>query len=122
MTRRVGWILLAAGLAALCVIYFCIDPMQCRWMPHCPLKMLTGLDCPGCGSQRAIHSLLHGDIRSALEANWLLIVLIPYLTAAFAAEILPGRLRRLRRIINHPAFVWPLISLIILWGLLRNLI
>jgi len=32
----------------------------------CPLKYLTGLDCPGCGFQRSVIALMQGDINSSL--------------------------------------------------------
>lgn len=32
----------------------------------CPIKALTGHDCPGCGMQRAILSLLKGDIAESI--------------------------------------------------------
>ncbi len=33
----------------------------------CPFKKLTGIDCPGCGLQRSIVSLLKGDIVASLK-------------------------------------------------------
>src|SRR5690554_8210264 len=37
----------------------------------------TGFYCPGCGSQRAIHLLLHGDIIGAFRFNPLMVLTIP---------------------------------------------
>jgi hypothetical protein len=40
----------------------------------CPFKHLTGLDCPGCGSTRALGALTRLDIGAALDHN----VLVPF--------------------------------------------
>lgn len=34
-------------------------------MLSCPAKALTGMDCPGCGAQRAVSDLLRGDLSAA---------------------------------------------------------
>lgn len=47
--------------------------------PPCPFYYLTGLYCPGCGSLRGIHSLLHGDIVRALGYNPLMVLSIPFI-------------------------------------------
>ena len=36
--------------------------MNDSWMLPCVSKQITGMDCPGCGIQRSISLLLHGDI------------------------------------------------------------
>jgi len=51
--------------------------------PACPLRELTGLDCPGCGGTRALHALTHGDIGTALDHNVLLTVLMPLALVAW---------------------------------------
>lgn len=33
----------------------------------CPIKMLTGLECPGCGIQRAFTALLRGDLAESFR-------------------------------------------------------
>ena len=43
-------------------------------LPSCPVKALTGLDCPGCGATRAGASLLRGDITAALDHHALLVL------------------------------------------------
>lgn len=42
----------------------------------CSIKSLTGLDCPGCGMQRAFVALLKGDLASSLQYHP---ALIPFL-------------------------------------------
>ena len=68
-------LLLLAALALLLLV----DTAQSVWMHKCPFKLLTGLQCPGCGGQRAVHALLHGDVVGALRYNWFLIYAAPYL-------------------------------------------
>ena len=54
-------------------------------LPVCPTKALLGIDCPGCGSPRMIHSLLHLDVACALRCNALGLVAVLLLVWAFAA-------------------------------------
>ena len=39
-------------------VYSHIHPSSSPLFPKCPFLMLTGMKCPGCGSQRALHALL----------------------------------------------------------------
>ena len=64
-------------LALALVAYYYIDPSQYLLVPKCPVKMLTGLDCPGCGFQRALHALLHGQLREAVAFNPFLLFALP---------------------------------------------
>ena len=49
------------------VWYF--DPSNESFFPICPLFSLTGFACPGCGMTRAMHSLVHGDVYTAIDYN-----------------------------------------------------
>ncbi len=50
------------------------------WLEHhllaCPIKSSFGLDCPGCGSQRAFISLLKGNLIESLSYH---AALIPFM-------------------------------------------
>jgi hypothetical protein len=48
-------------------------------LPPCPFKALTGIECPGCGTGRAITALSRGDIPAMLDHNLLLPILGPLL-------------------------------------------
>ena len=41
-----------------------VDPV-----PPCPLRALTGIPCPLCGSTRGVIAAIHGDIGHALALN-----------------------------------------------------
>jgi hypothetical protein len=77
--------LLAVGLLG---IYFFLDPTQ-QYFPKCPFLWLTGLKCPGCGAQRAVHYLLHGDISEAFRVNFLFVLAFPYVLFGLILEYTP---------------------------------
>jgi hypothetical protein len=70
----------AAGVA-----YF--DPTSAGFFPVCPLYMLTGLACPGCGLTRGFHALFHGDILTALDYNALLPFFALFLGFGFVGKL-----------------------------------
>lgn len=72
-----------AGLAA-CGYVYAVDPSAPGHYPGCPTKLLVGLDCPFCGSLRATHDLLHGDLGSALGLNAVtVLVILPLIAAVY---------------------------------------
>lgn len=76
------WPLWAATLlvsATAAVILYCFDPSSHCFYPTCLFHQITGLLCPGCGSLRAIHQLLHGHFIAAFRFNPLLILSLPCL-------------------------------------------
>ena len=56
-----------------------VDPHIEGRYPVCPVRFLTGLACPGCGSLRALHDLLHGNWSAAWRLNPLAMLLLPAL-------------------------------------------
>ena len=66
------------------LVLFRFDPNRYPFYPVCAFHHATGLLCPGCGSLRAIHQLLHGHLATAFRFNPLLILALPFL-AAYAA-------------------------------------
>ena len=57
-------------------------------LPACPLKAVTGIDCPGCGTGRAITALAHGDMVAMLDHNLLLPLVAPLLLLSLVAVAL----------------------------------
>ena len=52
-------------LAAAATLLYFIPPVAGGIYPPCFFHWLTGLYCPGCGSTRCLHALLHGNFRQA---------------------------------------------------------
>jgi hypothetical protein len=76
---------LAAALAVAAVLLFRLDPAGTLLLPPCPFRALTGIACPGCGSVRALHQLLHGNLTAALDLNALVVLLAPAVAWQLAA-------------------------------------
>lgn len=64
---------------ALVVLYYRYNPEVYDFFPECPFHKYLGLDCPGCGAQRAVYALLHGNVLQAVNYNALLVLSIPFL-------------------------------------------
>ncbi len=55
-------------------LYYKFNPLEHAIFPPCPFHYSTGYHCPGCGTQRAFHALLHGHFLEAIRYNLLLIL------------------------------------------------
>lgn len=89
-TRRLilfGLPLLLVGIVVLAIVYYRVSPTSSVFFPKCAFLLLTGLKCPGCGSQRAVHALLHADLASAFAHNALLVLSLPYLALLIGARL-----------------------------------
>lgn len=121
LPRALPSALLALGAAATALLLSRVDPAAPdTLLPPCPIHALTGLFCPGCGSTRALHALLHGDVVQAIAMNPLLVVAIPVLAlmAINAAGWMPRGSARLWRQLARPLpWLWVLLG----YALLRNL-
>ena len=69
---------LACAAASGAMLYI-FPPDRFRFYPPCPIHLVSGLLCPGCGATHALVALLHGDLSAAWRDNALLILLLPVL-------------------------------------------
>ena len=101
---------------------FFLNPAQSQCYPPCLFHKLTGLYCPGCGSLRAFHQLLHGHLLTALSLNPLMVLMLPFLGYAFTSRIfLLIRGKALPRIFIPAFWLWLLFAGIIGYWILRNI-
>lgn len=123
MARRRAWlwVVVAVALVAAAVVYYLFDPSTTPF-PRCPFLMLTGWKCAGCGSQRAIHSLLHLDFAAAWHHNALLVLSIPYVALLVVAEWAGQRRQsQLYRALNSEMLIWSYFVLVVVWWVVRNI-
>jgi hypothetical protein len=118
-TAQAGCLLVVAVLMT--VYYF--EPGAYTFYPECPLLTWLHVQCPGCGSTRALHALLHG--RWAEAAVWNALFPAVFMLAAawggvqYASATLRGRFFRL----NLPETTyWSAATAAMLFGVLRNLV
>jgi len=109
-------------LAAL-FLFYRFDPETQPFFPKCPFLLVTGYQCPGCGSQRALHSLLHADIGTAFKQNAFMVLIIPYIFLGIYLQYLGGKQRHpgIERIFYGKWSAVILLVVIIAYWILRNL-
>ena len=66
-------------VAAVCFGLAALSVLLLLWKPPCLILRFTGLYCPGCGGQRMMDAILHGDFLSAFRRNSFLFCLFPLL-------------------------------------------
>lgn len=124
MSRFSTWkiVLLFCFLIGL-LIYGNIDPVSSEWFPKCPFLMLTGLECPGCGSQRAIHQLLNGNLNAAFTYNPFAIIALPYMLLGVLFEIksINNRFPKIERLLFGYKTIYIILAAIILFWIFRNI-
>lgn len=120
---RVVWVgAVIVLLAILAVVYFFFDPLEARWMPKCIWKMATGTECPGCGSQRMAHALMHGDVGVAWKANAYAMCMLPVIGVLLWLEVSRERHPRFYRCVHSPVMIWTLGLSVLFWWVMRNLV
>lgn len=86
-----AWVALGAVILALVAVY---DPVRSNVFPPCPFFWATGLYCPGCGSLRSMHQLVHGHVGAALCYNPLAVLFVPYIAYGMTSQVLEALGRR----------------------------
>jgi hypothetical protein len=104
------------------VLFFVLDPNQHQIFPKCMFYSISGAYCPGCGSQRALHNLLHLNFAGVVANNFLFIpaglfilyhYLHPLLNRSFGL--------RLPNLFYQKNTPWVVFAVVILFWILRNL-
>ena len=113
---------LLIALAALAVLFFELDPAKHILFPRCIFYSFSGWYCPGCGSQRAIHSLLHLNITGVIHNNFLFLPAVLAIAYHFLHPFLNRwfgwKLPNIFYMKNTPLVIF---GIILLFWLLRNL-
>ena len=111
-------------LVAVVFLFYTFDPGNMPLFPKCPFLLVTGYECPGCGSQRAVHDLLHLDVKGAFSQNALILFLIPYILLGIYLGFFNGKHRfpRLEKLFFGKWAAIIVVSGIIIYGVLRNVV
>ena len=99
-------------------LLYIFDPSVCKVFPPCPFYAITGFYCPGCGSQRALHDILHMDLTGAVANNLLVIPAI--LITVYQLMYLIIKFKH-KNILYYNSTPWIILGIIIVFWILRNI-
>lgn len=112
------------GLGAGVLLLRAVDPHEPGVYPVCPTKILTGVDCPGCGGLRATNELAHGDIGAAVDDNALVVLAVPIVAILLLRAFYfawTGRTRKPMSSRRARMWTYLVIAAITVFTLIRNL-
>ncbi len=113
----VAAVLVGAGLFVLASV----RPTEESFYPKCMSYRVLGIHCPGCGTTRALHSLLNGHVEQAFAYNPLIALISPYLLFCVLRSAwfwLWGT--EPRRSMFPAKWSWPAFAVLMLYWVLRN--
>ncbi len=116
-------VIITAAVPVLALLYFFADARYSAFFPRCPFFALTGLLCPGCGSQRAMSALLHGNITEAINYNVLLVISLPLIFySSYITLLNTFRAKQIiQQVFYSPVFVKIVFGVVVSFGVLRNI-
>ncbi|QUS59715.1 DUF2752 domain-containing protein [Synechocystis sp. PCC 7339] len=103
-------------------LLFLFDPASSKLFPPSPFRSLTGLYCPGCGTLRALHQLLHGNLVGAFGLNPLMIISLPFMVYSYVAyglKTITGQTLLVWFI--PPKVIWFILQAILAYWVARNI-
>lgn len=111
------------SVAAIAFFLFFFNPTSPanQFFPKCPFRLLTGFQCPGCGSTRACYHLLHLDPVTAFKLNPLMILTLPFIIyglLGYTKSAFTGQPPR--RLFIPPLYMWAWLVVMILFWIFRN--
>ncbi|WP_367892758.1 DUF2752 domain-containing protein [Flavivirga aquimarina] len=103
-------------------LYYHYNPSESWFFPKCPFYSLTGIYCPGCGSQRATHQLLQGHFFEGLKHNFLIILLALVMLYDALIKLFGIVFKRTYKNLLHKSkTTYTILIVVILFWILRNI-
>ena len=122
ITNRRSFVLaLWAALGVVGVVLFFLEPGKSALLPGCLFRALTGFTCPGCGTTRALHQLVHGNFSAAFQFNPLLILSLPFLLYAllrYTNAVVRGQ--PINRNSLPASYIWAIFGIVLFFWIFRN--
>jgi hypothetical protein len=119
--RRLSVFALWLTISAAGVFLFVLEPGKSALLPGCPFRLLTGFLCPGCGTTRGLHQLLHGNVVAAFQLNPFMMVALPFLLytlLSYTNTVLRGK--PLERNTLPAKYIWALFAFVLFFWVFRN--
>lgn len=119
---RIEWAGLTVLIVLVALILFWVDPARTGIFPPCPFRLFTGLKCPGCGTLRGLHQLLHGHPLEAWRFNPLMVITLPlmaFIWISYTWRTFTGK--PLLNITLRAFWIWLLLAFILIYWVGRNI-
>ncbi len=116
LLKKLGIILLIG------LVYYVIVSLLGFGIP-CPIRTITGFQCPGCGITRMCVSLFKLDFRSAFNFHPVVFCSLPFLAVCFCFQAFKyiktgdNGFNTWQHII-----IWPCIIALLIFGVVRNIV
>lgn len=115
-------IIFILGILLVVFVYFKYNPAIQNGFPQCLFFRVTGWQCPSCGSQRAVHCLLHGEWKQAFMYNPFLFVTVPYLIGLIYSSCADNKIAKvMRSVFLNGIIVKLFVFMFFLWWIIRNM-
>jgi hypothetical protein len=120
--KRLSFTLVTSIIIGSAIILFLYNPAVSKLYPPSPFRTLTGLYCPGCGTLRGLHQLLHGHLLEAFGLNPLMVISLPFLAYSYLSlgvEAIKGR--PLPSLFIKAKWIWFVLEVILAYWVVRNI-
>jgi hypothetical protein len=120
--RRILAAFFALAGAAAAILIALRDPARGGY-PTCPLHDLTGWQCAGCGTLRAVHEVAHGHLAAAFRLNAPAVLFLPVGIAMWVNEARVALGRRAWRLDPRLGrWAWLVPAAVLIFFLARNVV
>lgn len=124
MSKRFLIILSIALPLFLIIFYYKFYDAGNNYSIQCGLYRFTGFLCPGCGGQRALHHLLHGEFLTALKDNAVFVVGLPFLIYLYFVCVrvyIFNDLKYSNSFVFSSKFGYSILIILLIFFILRNI-
>lgn len=118
--KKSFWIFLLIFLGIIAYYFFLNPAQETQYFLPCFFYEITGYKCPGCGTQRAFHELLHFHFLAAMKQNLLFVLGIPYFLGAVFFNVKKDKFPKMNEFFTGNKTLLLLLIIAIVFGILRN--
>lgn len=110
------------ALFGMLALYIFWNPSETNMFPKCPVYAITGIYCPGCGSQRAAHKILNGNIIEGVRHNYMILLLAMVLLYQGFMYVVNDMLgKNITNLLHKSKVTFSILIIVILFWVLRNI-
>jgi len=110
------------ALLGMLSLYVFWNPTETNIFPSCPVYAATGIYCPGCGSQRAAHKILNGNIIEGVRHNYMIVLLAMVLLYQGFVYVMNDMLgKKIPNLLHKSKVTFSILIIVVLFWVLRNI-